>query len=562
VGRYTFSHALVRSALYDALGGTRRARLHRQVGDAVEQLHGDGIEPHLAEIAHHYSRADGAEAATKTIAYSSRAAREALRQLAYDEALAHCERALGALERSGGGEDERCRLLTELGRAQNRAGESEAAKRTFHQAADLAGSLGDAAQLTRAALGYSGPWLELGTVDPVRLDLLERALEAVGPEDSARRSGLLSRLALELYYTGPERRETLSREAVDVARRLGDGVALARALMSRRVAISGSPDVDERLAVTAELIQLAQLGGATETALWGHIWRAADQLEKGDMEAAYDEFAAYGELARGLRQPAYLWQIPLFDAVRALFEGRFDEIDALIAEGIEIGSRAHDPNAANYFGIHGFMLRWAQGRLAEVEDAVVSYVERYPAVPAWRCGLVLLYAELGRDEDALRELDALAADRFAGLPQDINWLPAVTWLAMSCGLLGDAERAATLYELMEPHAARNVTSGHPIFCLGAVSHYLGVLATTAGRPAAARPWFEDALERNELMGSPPLAAHTRHEYARALIAGGREEDRELAEELLRLAAGAAAELGMASLAERVAATTRAVPASL
>jgi hypothetical protein len=280
------------------------------------------------------------------------------------------------------------------------------------------------------------------------------------------------------------------------------------------------------------------------------------------MEAAYDEFAAYGERARGLRQPAYLWQIPLFDAVRALFEGRFDEIDALIAEGIEIGSRAHDPNAANYFGIHGFMLRWAQGRLAEVEDAVVSYVERYPAVPAWRCGLVLLYAELGRDEDALRELDALAADRFAGLPQDINWLPAVTWLAMSCGLLGDAERAATLYELMEPHAARNVTSGHPIFCLGAVSHYLGVLATTAGRPAAARPWFEDALERNELMGSPPLAAHTRHEYARALIAGGREEDRELAEELLRLAAGAAAELGMASLAERVAATTRAVPASL
>ena len=36
VGRYSFVHALTREALYDSLGGARRARLHRRVAEAIE----------------------------------------------------------------------------------------------------------------------------------------------------------------------------------------------------------------------------------------------------------------------------------------------------------------------------------------------------------------------------------------------------------------------------------------------------------------------------------------------------------------------------------------------
>ena len=555
VGRYSFSHALVRAALYESLGATRRAQLHGRVGAALEALHADDVEPHLADIARHHSRATGPDALRKAIDYSSRAGRRALSQLAYEEAVDHYEHALRARERPGEDDDEgRCRLLIDLGRAQNRAGDSDASKRTFREAAALARRSADAEALTRAALGYAGPWLELGTVDDVRLDLLEQALAAVGPEDGVARAGLLSRLALEAYYAGPERRERLSRDAVEMARRLGDGVALARALMSRRVAIAGSPDVEERLAVTTELVDLARAGGAAETALWGYVWRSVDLLDKGDVAGAYADFDAYAALARELRQPAYLWQLPLFDGMRALFEGRLGEVDALIAEGLEIGRRAHDPNAANYFGILGFMLRWAQGRLDEIEDRVQAYVERYPAVPAWRCGLALLHAELGRTEEASAELGALARDRFAAVPEDINWLPAMAWLAMTCGLVGDGPRAAQLYDLLAPHAGRNMTTGHPIFCLGAVTHHLGVLAAASGRVDAAAAHFEDALVRNAAMGARPLVAHTRHEYACALLARGLEEDRCAAECLLREARELAGELGMAGLARRAAAT--------
>jgi class 3 adenylate cyclase len=38
VGRFRFGHALINRALYDALGATRRARLHRRVAEALERL--------------------------------------------------------------------------------------------------------------------------------------------------------------------------------------------------------------------------------------------------------------------------------------------------------------------------------------------------------------------------------------------------------------------------------------------------------------------------------------------------------------------------------------------
>ena len=38
VGRFRFAHALIKHALYDAIGAARRGRLHRRVAEALEQL--------------------------------------------------------------------------------------------------------------------------------------------------------------------------------------------------------------------------------------------------------------------------------------------------------------------------------------------------------------------------------------------------------------------------------------------------------------------------------------------------------------------------------------------
>ena len=53
-GRLRFGHALIRDTLYDELTPIRRLQLHRAAGEALEALYSLDLEPHLAELAHHF----------------------------------------------------------------------------------------------------------------------------------------------------------------------------------------------------------------------------------------------------------------------------------------------------------------------------------------------------------------------------------------------------------------------------------------------------------------------------------------------------------------------------
>ena len=82
MGRYRFSHALIREALYEHVPTARRIRLHRQVGEALEGLYAADIEPHLAELAHHFVQAAPVGDPGKAVTYARRAGDRALAQLA------------------------------------------------------------------------------------------------------------------------------------------------------------------------------------------------------------------------------------------------------------------------------------------------------------------------------------------------------------------------------------------------------------------------------------------------------------------------------------------------
>jgi DNA-binding SARP family transcriptional activator/tetratricopeptide (TPR) repeat protein len=92
---YEFSHALVAQTIYESLPNPRRARLNRQIGEALERLHASNVEPHLAALAHHFHLAgvDGASRA-KAADYAVRAGDRAAALLACEEAVRHWERAL------------------------------------------------------------------------------------------------------------------------------------------------------------------------------------------------------------------------------------------------------------------------------------------------------------------------------------------------------------------------------------------------------------------------------------------------------------------------------------
>jgi len=97
-GRFTFMHALIRETLYSELSSSRRARLHRRVGEALERLAQGKPNPPLADLAHHFCQAASATDSEKAVDYASRAGDRAADALAFEEAARLYEMALQALD--------------------------------------------------------------------------------------------------------------------------------------------------------------------------------------------------------------------------------------------------------------------------------------------------------------------------------------------------------------------------------------------------------------------------------------------------------------------------------
>ena len=398
IGRYQFTHALIRATLYDQVSALRRARLHGRVGEAIVALRGPQLDPWLGGLAYHFAQAAPVEDPGRAVEFALAAGRRADRMLAWEEAAEHYRTALRVREPAPGGGDERerCDLLLALAASEDRAG-LESARATAGAAADLARALEDPARLGRAALGYAGAWSMLGRTEEDCVRALEEALNALGDQDGELRARLLARLALELYYAGtPERRLTISEEAVALARRLGDPATLAVCLDARHYALWRPETVEQRLAVAAELRRIAEETGDPELELEGAAWTIIDLLELGDVPGADAQLAEAGRLAARLHRPLYEWWTTIVRSTRAQLDGRFAEAEALAHEALAIGRRGQQENAMHYFAMALFNIRREQGRLAEVEDAVKGFIELYPAIPAWRCALALLHVELGR----------------------------------------------------------------------------------------------------------------------------------------------------------------------
>ncbi len=550
-GRFRFSHSLVRETLYGELPPARRIPLHRRAGDALVASYGAHLEPHLAELAHHYVQAApaGPAIALTAVDWSLRAAERATSQLAYEQAVAHFERALAALELAPGDDRRRAIVLIHLGGALWRAAEGERARATYLEAAALARAVGDAELLARSALGI-GVWDQDDQVDEVLVRLLEEARAALPPADSALRARVMGRLARELRLVERwERLEELSHGAVDMARRVGDPTALADALVARHWALWSPENTEERFAAAVEIVKLAEATTYAPLLLLGRQFRLADLLELGDIRGVDLEIDAIAWLADELRRPQHQWFAAVFRAMRAQLNGRFEESEQLAQKALAIGERVHRETAVGWFGVQTAVAQRSQGRFDEACAALRIFRLQNPGVPTWRCEYALTLAEAGRLDEARVEIDELAARDFADLRRDQTWLASVALLAKTAALLVDKPRAAILYELLLPHASRTVSVPPGVACYGSAARPLGMLASALGRPEAGIRLFERALAADAGLGARPLLARGQTDFAALLIQTGERRGR--ARELIDEALLVANELGMRPLASRL-----------
>ena len=92
---YKFKHAITQDVAYGTLLFERRRELHGLVARAMEDVYGKELEPHLEQLAHHYSRSDDDE---KAVHYLERAGDKASASFSMAQAIAQYRAAIGALD--------------------------------------------------------------------------------------------------------------------------------------------------------------------------------------------------------------------------------------------------------------------------------------------------------------------------------------------------------------------------------------------------------------------------------------------------------------------------------
>jgi hypothetical protein len=316
-----------------------------------------------------------------------------------------------------------------------------------------------------------------------------------------------------------------------MVRRTGDGDGLALVLAMHHHVSQGPDSVHECLSSALELARLAEASGDRQLELEAREWALDHMLELGLTDAAQRELRALQAVAEQLDDRFSKWLLTTALARDAQLKGRLDEFEALAHQGLQLGFESRNRSAAQIFGGQLIALRREQGRVGEVVEGAEALAVQHPGIHAWRCTLAYMYAGLDREEDARRELDALAAHDFDDIPRDALWLSSLAMLSEVVTMLGDADRAQRLYDLLRPFATRNVVT-FGVLCLGSVSRHLGMLATVTSQYADAGQHLRDALAMHAKLGSEIWTAYTKYNQAGLLVRRDEAGDREQADVLL------------------------------
>ncbi len=543
VGRFT--HELVRRALHDRLSAVRRAELHLRVAESLEAA-GPRSGRALADLAHHFAAAAPFGGRARAVGYNLQAARAAASTLAFDESAA---RLRAALELGIDRPEDRASTLLELGSACNRGGKAADALRAFTAGAGIAREVGDPELLARAATGYEEACWRPGIAGEGSVELLTEAAAALGDESSQLRVGLLSGLAraLERYRGDHDGGAAARTQAIAMARALGDRAGLATALVRSYWSRGVSPH-EEILAMLTEARELARELGDNEILAESMAWRAPSFVALGDLGSARREVAELLATAERTAQPFMHHVADHYGSALALCDGRLAEAEALARRSHDWSRLLTGHDASGVYGIQMFSIRREQGRLADLAPVARILAGDAKHGGPWRPGLIALFAELGLEAEARRELARLAAGGL-GQFQRTLWVASLTYLADAAAELRDDKVAALIYPELAPLAGTNLMIGHLVSCYGAADRYLGMLAAVLGDADRAGEHFERGLELNRRMGAATWLAHTAYEYARFLLTGRRHHGR--AQALAAEAAALAERIGMPALLARI-----------
>jgi eukaryotic-like serine/threonine-protein kinase len=508
--KHGFAHPLMREGLYTALPSDERARLHALVGLALEAL--ALVEPRINQLAYHFHHAAGAEHFERAVRYGRLAGDASMRVFAYDEAVQFYAWALEAQPYAKNSTTrEACELLLASAGALLRAGRKVDWRKQCKQAISVARQAGLADLLVQAARQLRPSVTSAQVPDELVVTALEDALALLPESDVSARALAYARLAsVPPYAADLDRSREMSEHALRLAKASGEPSLMMEALRSRFRSLSGPDSMDELLRVADEILSQEPRAG-TWWSTDALAVRYATLLRRGDVEGADRALAIFGRIAREMRVREWQWHHDRLKAQRALAAGRLDEAERQFTELWSQSQRLQLPYGAmlyatqlNALSVERTGQRLSAGMASDFDDGW-SWARHIAIYRAQRLLLAIQHGDLQRARESLR---SLAADRFAAVTRDSNFLFAASRLAQASVALDDRETAASLYEILVPYAGLFAVSDF-VFSLGDVSHYLGLLAKQLEMRTEARRHFEHAIESNSRTGHDLFALRAR-----------------------------------------------------
>ncbi len=560
VGTYRFTHTLVRETLLEELSTTRRVRLHARVGEALEQFYAEEVDAHAAELAHHFAEAETVLGSCKLIRYSRIAGESALAAHAYDQGLAAFEQALAAKEGQPM-DDESAALLVGLARCELAVGERYDLNKALghmRRAFDHYAESGDERRAVEIAVspipGFVGSLLQ-GAGPPLYvpndytayLSLAERALAMVSPS-SPEAGRLLSTLG---WFTGLRDYQSARmafQRSYRIANRLGDKALEGRALVNDAHVDFWHLRWQDCLEKSLRAIELAVEVGDYRTEMVARSFAMRMHAPMGESKEAAAHTVGMLEQAERFRERYWLVTARVNALWLAVLMGDWQAGRRLSEEGLalqssdvrNLGSRALlESQVGDFARAEAYADRLLNARRLSARG--------FPIEEAFAAGQLPLLANItGADERLGHAQDAGEAARSGDVVLPLIDLFVRVGQGFAAVQRRDAAQAQEHYSALTPLKGTALV----MLCI-TIDRLLGLLARTGGQLDDALVHFQSGLTFCERSGYRPEHAWPASDYAEALLARGRPEDRDAAAVLQNAALAIARELGMRPLVERI-----------
>jgi hypothetical protein len=542
-GHFTFEHVLMRDAIDDALGSELRAELHGRADAALAAL-GDDADV-LVERARHALAALGSGDAANAVAIADRASALLEREGAFDRAFELLARVAEARASGLLPPAPAARTLHDA-RVAHAAGRSEMSRRLCEDVAAAARAAGDAELLGRAALLYGADVRPGFAVRPL-IALLEEARAALGGRAPELECRLLARLGTALTRVAePAVPIQMARDAIGRARATRDDALMLDVMDLAGWALIGWAALDERIALSTEMLERSLRANDLPRALVAYGWLAFDHIEAGEFDAFERDTHNMLVVSDEIGHPRHRWRALLIASARATTLGHFAESDRHVTEVAELAALIDDHGIAWSLTTHNALRKRIQRKDDEVRAALAIMASVPIAdVPLAETILAIIHATCTariEDVDETRRQLAIVGARGSML---YGYPLLLAALAEAYALAGTDGERRHVREALARARTKDITGNVvPYTYEGTVPRLLGLLDAALGELARAEQELREAHALAIERGHAPWVAQTAYELAKLARCRGRPDE---ARGWIEVCLPIARELGMTGL---------------